>query len=101
MDEEREQDGARGRRANTPERPDTNVIPDDPHASPLGRGANPGTSLEGGPLSASGIAGQHGHQSANARGGPDGMVSRENEDMMQPVRGSPVGHASSANDESA
>lgn len=69
--------------------------------SPLGRGASPGTSVEGGPLTASGIAGQHGHQSANAKGGPGGMLHRENEDAVQSTRDAPQGTSSTANNEKA
>lgn len=76
-------------RASAPERPDPRMIPregEDASVSPLGRGADPGTSVEGGPISASGIAGQHGRQSANAKGGPEGMLHRENEDAEQRTR---------------
>jgi hypothetical protein len=54
--------------------------------SPLGRGADPGTSVEGGPLGAAGPGGQHGHASANAKGGPAGILHRENEDAAQSTR---------------
>lgn len=70
------------------ERPEKNMPPreDDPHATPLGRGANPGTSVEGGPIAGSGIAGQHGHQVPGERGGPAGMADRENEDAKTTAR---------------
>lgn len=62
------------------------MIPREDEASPLGRGANPGTSVEGGPVRAEGVAGQHGLASAKAKGGPEGMVHRENEDADQTTR---------------
>ena len=71
------------------EKPDPRMIPrekDDEAPSPLGRGADPGTSVEGGPISAKGPGGQHGHQSASAKGGPEGMLHRENEDAVQSSR---------------
>lgn len=71
------------------ERDDPDMIPpekDDKRLSPLGRGANPGTSVEGGPLGAEGIGGQHGHASADAKGGPEGQLHRENEDAVQSAR---------------
>lgn len=71
------------------EKKDPRMIPrekDDRSLSPLGRGADPGTSVEGGPIEGSGIGGQHGHQSANAKGGPEGVLHRENEDAVQSSR---------------
>lgn len=58
----------------------------DKRASPLGRGANPGTSVEGGPIEAEGPGGLHGHQSPGAKGGPSGLVHRENEDAKTTSR---------------
>ena len=66
--------------------------------SPLGRGAHPGTSVEGGPLEATGPGGQHGHQSANAKGGPEGTLHRENEDAAQGARDEARGQDAGAND---
>lgn len=71
------------------EKDDPRSIPrekDDEHVSPLGRGADPGTSVEGGPIEGSGIGGQHGHRSAGAKGGPEGILHRENEDAVQQAR---------------
>lgn len=71
------------------EKKDPRMIPrekDDKSLSPLGRGADPGSAIEGGPIEGTGIAGQHGHQSSNAKGGPEGLVHRENEDAMQRER---------------
>lgn len=71
------------------EKDDPRTIPrakDDETASPLGRGADPGASVDVGPPEAQGIGGQHGHQSSNARGGPEGMLHRENEDAGQGAR---------------
>lgn len=72
-----------------PEKDDPRTIPrerDDKAVSPLGRGADPGTSVEGGPIEAEGPHGQHGHQSAKAKGGPEGLLHRENEDAVQSAR---------------
>lgn len=71
------------------EKDDPKMIPrekDDRKLSPLGRGARPGTSVEGGPPTAEGVGGQHGHASANAKGGPEGALHRENEDAVQDAR---------------
>jgi hypothetical protein len=71
------------------EKKDPRMIPrekDERNTSPLGRGADPGTSVESGPIEGVGPAGQHGHQSANAKGGPEGQLHRENEDAEQRSR---------------
>lgn len=70
------------------ERPDPNMIPrEDPYASPLGRGANPGPHADTAPLSGGpSIAGLRGQGVPGERGGPDGMVSRENEDVPHTAR---------------
>lgn len=89
-------------RATTPEKPEENVIPKDKGASPLGRGADPGAAgSDTSPLPSGGasIAGQRGHQMPNARGGPEGFVDRENEDVKQGVRDATrQGPDASAND---
>lgn len=100
MDETR-----RERRAPDAGRPERNVPPreEDPHATPLGRGADPGEvrgthPLSGGPS----VAGRRGHGVAGERGGPGGFVDRENEDARQEARdGPPVGQASKTNDADA
>lgn len=59
----------------------------DPYASPLGRGADPGTIEATAPLSGgASIAGQRGAGSNGERGGPAGFVDRENEDSVQVAR---------------
>ncbi|HUR68615.1 MAG TPA: hypothetical protein VM370_05155 [Candidatus Thermoplasmatota archaeon] len=71
------------------EKKDPRMIPrekDDDALSPLGRGADPGTSVEGGPIQASGPGGLHGAQTPRAKGGPEGMLHRENEDAVQSAR---------------
>ena len=73
-------------RASAPDRAEPAQDPRDARASPRGRGANPGTSVEGGPIEASGIGGLHGANVPGERGGPDGMVSRENEDSVPAAR---------------
>ena len=73
-------------RASTPDRAEPAQDPKDERASPLGRGANPGTSVEGGPIAGTGIAGLHGHAVPHEKGGPDGMVTRENEDSVTTAR---------------
>lgn len=75
-----------GTRASAPDRAEPAQDPKDARASPLGRGANPGTSVEGGPIEATGIAGLHGANVPGERGGPDGMISRENEDSVPAAR---------------
>lgn len=76
------------KRARNVEMPDDNApSEDDPYASPLGRGADPGSIDETPPLSGSGsIAGQRGAGSNGERGGPAGFVDRENEDSRQEAR---------------
>lgn len=73
-----------------PNRPDGHRPEEaDKHASPLGRGANPGPSVDAGPLRASeggGIATPHGHNVPNAAGGPSGFLTRENEDSVPEAR---------------
>ena len=89
-----EQHSKRASRADRPE--PMRAERDDPRVSPLGRGANPGTSVEMGPLtdSANGsVAGQRGMGVPNERGGPDGMVSRENEDSVPAARRDPRDYA--------
>ena len=85
METKRDRDGPRAPR---PEEAEPRRDMRDPHASPLGRGAAPGTSVDVGPLTPSegGVAGLHGMGVPNARGGPDGMVARENEDSKQTAR---------------
>ena len=64
----------------------------DPQLSPLGRGANPGASVETGPLTEPGsgaIAGQRGLGVAGEKGGPAGMETRENEDDAPLARRDP------------
>lgn len=88
------------------EKPDPKTIPRERDergdASPLGRGADPG--IAGGdttpiPSGGSSIAGQRGANLPGARGGPEGMVDRENEDTMQSSRDARrVGHESSDNE---
>lgn len=77
-------------RAARPDRPETTRAErDDPRASPVGRGANPGTSVETGPLTASGSggpAGLHGMGVPDEKGGPEGMLHRENEDSVPAAR---------------
>lgn len=87
------------------EKPDPKLIPRERDergdASPLGRGAAPGTAGEDtAPLPAGGasIAGQRGATLPGARGGPEGELDRENEDARQTRRETPEGQASSAND---
>lgn len=57
-------------------------------ASPLGRGANPGEVADTYPLSdrQGSVAGQRGANIPNARGGPEGMLDRENEDVKPTAR---------------
>lgn len=64
------------------ERPAPNVTPDDdPRASPLGRGADPGPAGEAPPVSAA-TAGSpvKGANVPGEKGGPEGFAHRENED---------------------
>jgi hypothetical protein len=57
-------------------------------ASPLGRGANPGAVPDASPLSDThgSVAGLRGMDSPNARGGPEGFLDRENEDVRPTAR---------------
>jgi hypothetical protein len=57
-------------------------------ASPLGRGANPGVVPDASPLSDThgSVAGLRGMDSPNARGGPEGFLDRENEDVKPAAR---------------
>lgn len=73
------------------EKPDPDMPPrKDKHATPLGRGADPGPSVEGSAPDAQGIAGPRGHQTPGAQGGPSGIVDRENEDAIQKARREPT-----------
>lgn len=69
------------------EKDDPRTIPRrDEKASPLGRGADPGTSVEGGSPDARGPAGPHGMNVPGEKGGPEGMLHRENEDAVPKAR---------------
>jgi hypothetical protein len=84
-------------RAARTDRPETTRAErDDPRASPLGRGADPGPSVETGPLTASGTggaAGPHGMGVPDEKGGPEGMLHRENEDAVPTARRDPRDYA--------
>jgi hypothetical protein len=54
----------------------------DPHATALGRGVDPGTSVEGGPIQGQGIAGPRGDNVPGEKGGPSGEMDRDNEDSV-------------------
>lgn len=84
------------------EKKEENVIDEEKDASPLGRGADPGRHPDTFPLSSdrASIAGQRGHEQPAQRGGPEGFVDRENEDMMQARRDAPgQGYDASDNDD--
>lgn len=74
------------KRASTPDRSDPSQDPKDRRGSPLGRGANPGTSVERGPLRGQGIAGPRGGNVPGEKGGASGLATRENEDSVQTSR---------------
>ncbi|GEM_PF-5376155 len=82
----------RGRARPDPGRPDHQPGLDDapgaPAASPLGRGANPGTVPDTYPLAdpRGSIAGLRGMDVPGARGGPSGFEDRENEDVTPRAR---------------
>lgn len=82
-----------GENPDRPNRPDAHRPEErDPHATPLGRGADPGPSVDAGPLRASdggAIATPHGHQVPNAAGGPGGFHARNNEDSVPEARRGP------------
>lgn len=83
------------------EKPDTNTPMREKKGeglSPLGRGANPGAHDPAGALDGPSIAGQRGMQTPNARGGPSGMIDRENEDSMQARRDPEQGYDAATND---
>lgn len=70
-----------------PAEPEPNVVPEG--ASPLGRGADPGVAGDEGASGipdAQGISGPRGAATPGARGGPSGMVDRENEDVVPKAR---------------
>lgn len=60
----------------------------DEHASPLGRGVDPGQAESTFPLSDTkgSIAGARGHEAQNALGGPSGHLQRANEDAAPSAR---------------
>lgn len=73
-------------RASTRERPEPAQDPAEARASPLGRGADPGTSAEIGPITRTGIAGAKGANVPGEKGGASGLVHRENEDSVTSAR---------------
>lgn len=76
-----------------PNRPDAHRPEErDKNATPLGRNANPGTSVDTGPLQAGesgSIPTPHGHHAPNATGGPSGFLTRDNEDSIPQARRDP------------
>lgn len=70
-----------------PEKDDPRMIPRrDRRASPLGRGADPGTAGEGVTRGHQGPHGLHGANVPGEKGGAEGTLHRENEDADPKTR---------------